>query len=397
VSLRFPRLPGRWDDMTVLWGNSAWDGHRLGAQALAEALAEHGPVLYVDPPRSLAAVGRAGVIELRATLRRPRLTLVSPGLARLSPLGPPAQTRTGVRWVTSWWLERAVRRSVGALDGSVNAVISGYELGRPFGYSGERARIFRASDDFSVGRELGVAVRSTARAQRRLAASADAVVCVSPTLVDVWRRRGFDTILVPNGCDSRRLRDARDLPLPPDIVVPPPIVGFTGLLARRIDFELLIAIAEAGHSLLLVGGGRPNLDREHVGDLLDRPNVQWVGHRPYEEIPGYLGAMAVGVLPYVDSAFNRASFPLKLLEYLAAGLPVVSTDLPSVRWLDTDLVRVANGAREFVAAVEVALAATDDEGERHRRLELAATHDWAERADRYLSIIDRLAQSKRTT
>jgi teichuronic acid biosynthesis glycosyltransferase TuaH len=380
-------VSGNWDDLIVMWGNGPWDGHRLGAQAIAEALSERAPVLYIDPPRSLAAVARAGVTGIRAAAQRPRLSLVSPRLARLSPFGPPAQTRPGVRPATSAWLAHSVRRSISALGGSVRAVISGYLYCRPFGY-GERVRVFRASDDFSVGAELGVPVRYMARAQRRLAASADAVVCVSPTLVDTWRARGYDPVLVPNGCDAERLRRAHCLPVPGDVALRPPIIGLTGLLGNRIDFDLLRAIAERGHSLLIVGGVRPDLDPASISDLLDRQNVQWVGHRSYAELPAYLGAMTVGIVPYADIAFNRASFPLKLLEYLAVGLPVVATDLPSVRWVDTDLIRVANRNLEFADAVEEALAGADDDGERRRRLEFAAQHSWAHRAEDYLAIID---------
>jgi len=215
-------------------------------------------------------------------------------------------------------------------------------------------------------------------------------VCVSPTLADKWRALGYDPVLVPNGCDVERLRPAGELERPADITLPPPIVGYMGQLATRIDFDLLHGVADRGHSVLLVGGARPDLDPRLTRGLLDRPNVQWIGERPYAHVPSYLGAMAVGVLPYADSAFNRASFPLKLLEYLGAGLPAVATDLPSVRWLGTDLVRVGTDRVSFVAAVETALRARDDEGERHRRFMFAAGHSWGSRAAAYLAILARL-------
>jgi glycosyltransferase involved in cell wall biosynthesis len=300
-----------------------------------------------------------------------------------------------MRAVTQRWMAAAVRRSVSSLGGSVRAVISGYLFCHPFGYCGERSRIFRVSDDFSVGSELGIPVGFMTKAQQRLASSADAVVCVSPVLVDTWRAQGYDAWLVPNGCDVDRLRHARDLARPADVTLPEPIVGYTGLLAHRIDIDLLRAVAERGHSLLLVGGIRPDLDPKSISDVLDRPNVRWLGHRPYAEIPKYLGAMTVGIVPYTTSAFNRASFPLKLLEYLAAGLPVVSTDLPAVRWLDTDVVQIATGADDFVAAVDASVATSADEAQRTRRLAFAATHSWASRAADYMRILQRLEQQGR--
>ena len=113
------------------------------------------------------------------------------------------------------------------------------------------------------------------------------------------------------------------------------------------------AIAERGRSLLLVGPKDPAFEPERFSALVQRPNVCWVGLKPFEALPGYLRLIDVGIVPYCDNPFNRGSFPMKTLEYLSAGRAVVSTDLPSVlRWLATDLVTVASGPGEFADAVD---------------------------------------------
>ena len=66
--------------------------------------------------------------------------------------------------------------------------------------------------------------------------------------------------------------------------------------------------------------------------------------RQFQELPSYLRVIDVGLTPYSQSDFNRASFPLKTLEYLAAGRPVVASDLPANRWLDTSHVSIAADA-----------------------------------------------------
>jgi teichuronic acid biosynthesis glycosyltransferase TuaH len=73
--------------------------------------------------------------------------------------------------------------------------------------------------------------------------------------------------------------------------------------------------------------------------------VHYAGMVPAEAVPSYLAVIDVGITPYRDTAFNRASFPLKTLEYLGAGRPVVTTDLPAARWLQADLRSGRNGAR----------------------------------------------------
>jgi teichuronic acid biosynthesis glycosyltransferase TuaH len=97
--------------------------------------------------------------------------------------------------------------------------------------------------------------------------------------------------------------------------------------------------------------------------------------------------MGVGLTPYADTDFNRASFPLKTLEYLANGLPVVSTDLPAVRWLDTDLIEVGTGPEDFASKVREVLSRPFDEAERARRIAFARRHSWTARAEQLLAIL----------
>jgi len=380
--------------MIVVWGSAAWDATRLGSQSIAQALAVDHPVLYVDPAASVARLARDRQL---GEIRAPRLRLIAPDLARLTPLGPPATSRLGPYFgVARTWLGPALRRAVAALEGTVRAVLSGYVTYAPFGLCQERLRVFRASDDFAAGADLiGVNTTRLQRLELALARKADLIVCVSPPLMQKWRALGFDPLLIPNGCDAELLANAQQASRPPDVDLPSPIVGMSGQVSKRIDLRLLEAVADRGHSLLLVGRLRPDLAPAAIASLLERPNVQWVGFRPYEDLPSYLGAMDVGIVPYTNSAFNRASFPLKTLEYLAAGLPVVSTDLPAVRWLDTDLVRVVGDPEAFADAVEQAVQRSDDPGEIARRMAFAAQHSWRERAAEYEAAFARLESGPR--
>jgi teichuronic acid biosynthesis glycosyltransferase TuaH len=105
-----------------------------------------------------------------------------------------------------------------------------------------------------------------------------------------------------------------------------------------------------------------------------------------------MSSAAVGLTPYTDSSFNRASFPLKTLEYLASGLPVVATDNPAARWLDTTLVDVAESAASFAELVQRRLEDPRDH-ERSARRSLAARHTWDVRAR---ALLDTLAQASGT-
>ncbi len=91
------------------------------------------------------------------------------------------------------------------------------------------------------------------------------------------------------------------------------------------------------------------------GPLAGLPNVHVLGARPHAEMPAYVGALDVGLMPYRRTGQTEVGFPMKALEYLAAGLPSVAIDLPELDRL-SDVVRTCAGEAEFVAAVGEALA-----------------------------------------
>jgi len=202
--------------------------------------------------------------------------------------------------------------------------------------------------------------------------------------------------VLANGCDPERYAGVDELPPAAEIRLAPPVAGLVGQLNERLDLDMLAAVADRGRSLLLVGPRyeqRPDT-RRRLDDLLRRPNVQWTGRVPAERLPEYLAAIDVGLTPYADTAFNRASFPLKTLEYLAAGRPVVSTDLPSARWLmngpgprNTELIDLAADAEAFADLVDARLKAPRTPAFAAARRAFASRHSWAARAEELRTLI----------
>lgn len=363
-----------------------WDGNRFPDQHMAERLARFAPVLYVDPPLSVLAPWREP--ELAPALRGPRLRIVRPGLARLTPLGPPGPGRPGTRALALAVTRRAIRSAVRRLGRpDVHTVIAA-SFAPVFGLCGERRRVFYSTDDFVAGAELiKVDREALLREEARQLASVDTVVVCSPGLLDRYRAMGHHPVLVPNGCDDELFARTDEAPLPADVTLPPPVAGFVGHLTERIDVSLLESVAGRGMSVLLVGAPSPSFDLSRLERVLALPNVQAVGRKEFSALPSYLRATDVGLLPYGDTAFNRASFPLKVLEYLAAGRGAVSTGLPAVRWLATDLIDVADTPEAFADAVEAAL-------ERPRTPELAVArqtfahrHGWSRRAEEMARVL----------
>lgn len=353
-----------------------WSVTKLHDRHVAESLAAHAPVLYVDPPLS-HVMARADPV-LRAVVGEPRLRVVGPRIARLTPVVLPFPMRPGMHRVTELLVRRALRRAVAALGATPRAVLSGAPMLDLFGECGERRSVYWAQDDYAaLAHHGGPSARRVREAELRRVAGSDLVVAANPQTEARLRDAGRPVVLVPYGCDTATFGDVDNAPWPADVTLPPPIAGFVGHLNFRTDPSLLEAVADRGISVLLVGPRSGDVDLEA---LLSRPNVAWVGPKPFDGLPSYLRAIDVGLVPYTHCAFNEGSFPLKTLEYLAAGRPVVSTDLPATRWLDTPLVAVADDPATFADAVARMAAEERTPPVVAARRRFAAGHSWDVRA-----------------
>lgn len=201
-----------------------------------------------------------------------------------------------------------------------------------------------------------------------------------------------DLLLVPNGADTDHFARALDpeLPLPADLAaLPRPVIGYVGAVSDWLDQELVSAAARAcpEGSVALVGP----VDTD-VSLLKSLPNVHLPGRRDYRDLPAYLKGFDLAMIPFKINELTRGVNPVKLYEYLAAGLPVVSSDLPEVRPFEP-LVLVARTPEEFTGAINEALGANSPE-KVSARLDEAARHSWQERAQ---VAADAVARARRLT
>ncbi|MBL7524463.1 glycosyltransferase [Frankia sp. CNm7] len=332
-------------DVVVVVSGTSWDGVWSSERQIAERLAAAVEVLWVDPPMSPLTLARdPAARRALAGAGGPRLLRrVRPGITRLTPVVTPGVSRPVLARAADAGVRLAIRAAARRLGARVTAMLVASQAD-VFGAAPASARtVFYCTDDFAAGAGLmGISPLLARRAEWRQVRAADVTVVISEVLARRWRLDGVDTIVVPNGCAAEVFAGIDDVAPAADLGLPGPVAGLVGHVSDRIDRRYLDAVADTGASLLLVGPRDPDYD---LGGLLDRPNVRWTGARPFEALPAYLRVIDVGLTPYADTPFNRASFPLKTLEYLAAGRPVVSTDLPATRWLGTDLITVADTPR----------------------------------------------------
>lgn len=202
---------------------------------------------------------------------------------------------------------------------------------------------------------------------------ADVVLASSRQLWERARQSRPDALLIPNGVEFTAF--AETAPEPFDLaLIPHPIALYAGAIAEWIDTGLLLELArQLPHvSVVIVG---PHIGTELLQHFPWPSNLFCLGHRPYHELPGYLQAASVLLLPFIQSPTTEAVNPCKLWEYLASGRPVVSTPLREVLPLSGTggALTAAPTRRGFIEAVRQAV---EDGRESPLGRVVAQNNDW---------------------
>jgi glycosyltransferase involved in cell wall biosynthesis len=181
-------------------------------------------------------------------------------------------------------------------------------------------------------------------------------------------------------CDHFGKALSDDLAIDPDIAaLPGPVLGYFGVIDERIDYALLAALADAHPewSIAMVGP----LAKIDASTLPRRPNLHWLGGRPYERLPAITKGFAVCLMPFALNAATEYINPTKALEYMAAGRPVVSTALNEVRSNFSSVARIAGGPSEFIELCQKEIRSPSRQ-RILRGLHLAADNTWESIAEK---------------
>jgi glycosyltransferase involved in cell wall biosynthesis len=237
------------------------------------------------------------------------------------------------------------------------------------GMPGEKLAVYYCTDEWS--RFSHVDGARIGKMERALCERADVVFTTARTLWERKRALNPETHLALHGVDHAHFAQALEggTAVPDDLAgTGGPVVGFFGLVHDWIDLSLLAHVAKERPRWTVAVIGKANVD---LAPLAGLPNVRLLGRRPYEELPRYCKAFSVGVMPFALNELTQNVNPIKMREYLSAGLPVVSTDLPEVRGFSRHC-RVAHTPAEFLAACDEAVASDTPELRRQRSAEMAS-------------------------
>ena len=381
-------------EIVVAYGPPWEDPARVSKHHLACYLSQRGRVLYLESPLhpfNLAArPGQAGALwrgtrrcrRITATLWVRRFFTPWPYHSATTLTASRLFNRLGQRWIAV-----QLRRQLVALGMTRPLLIAGLphaiDLLPHVSWSGV---VYHCADEY---RSASGFPPTLPELERELVMAADVVVVTAEALLPERRALNQRTYWVPNGAEVEHFAAARaeQTPLAEELRdLPRPVVGFVGALAEWFDERLVAHAARAlpDWSFVLVGPGR-----ERVPALLWLPNVRVLGPRPYERLPGYLKGFDAAIIPFRDSELARKADPIKFYEYLAAGLPVVATDLPALRRFP-GLVYLASQPPAFVEELKRAVEEDSPERVRQRQAE-AARHGWTARFAELARLIEEAA------
>jgi teichuronic acid biosynthesis glycosyltransferase TuaH len=279
------------------------------------------------------------------------------------------------RVVTESISRRCIEKAVSAASRPPAAVINASPVVQfPSNFGG--TRLLHLTDDWLAAADLiGFPAAYLRHCLQRNLDAADVITAVSAGLAAKMSSfSGRAVGVLPNGCR----RPAGQV----GVSARRPVAALVGQLNERLDMDVLELLAAAGIPLLVIGprtetspGTRHRLDA-----FLSRSTVDWRGSISPGEVKRLLRTAAVGLTPYADTEFNRSSFPLKTLEYLSVGVPVVATDLPSVRGLTCSSLAIAKDHADFLDLVRSALKHSPTDSQREEMRNLALANSWDVRA-----------------
>jgi glycosyltransferase involved in cell wall biosynthesis len=337
----------------IICFSNDWEGDPLSKKHIMQRLGKRNRVLWVNSIGTRNPT--ASMHDFKRVLKKLRdfsqgSRQVDEGIHVFSPLVVPFHGSAAARWVNRkalrWSLRRACRKLGFNNPITWTFVPSSADVA---GSLGELALVYHCVDEYSEF--SGTDKNAILSMEQQLMEKSNCVIVSSDHLYKNKNRYNRNTFLVTHGVDVTHFRKACD---PQTVianeikVLKPPVIGFFGLIADWVDLELIRSLAKS----------RPEWSFALLGKVVTSvklfdgvPNVHLLGQKPYESLPSYAKAFDIAILPFVINELTLATNPLKLREYLAAGLPLVSSALPEAEKLKNFL-HIGRSPEEFLGHIQ---------------------------------------------
>lgn len=362
----------------VTFSHLRWDFVYQRPQHLMSRLAPERPVLFVEEPIVRSGEPSLELVEVSEGVRvaRPSLpmeyTAFGPGQhSALVSLLREQLDRDGWRRFVAWLYTPMAVRVAKALH--------------------PEAIVYDCMDELSGFLGAPPEIRAM---DKELLASAQVVMTGGPSLWKAKRERHSFVHCFPSSVDLDHFNVVgKDLRDPPDQAdLPRPRLGYYGVIDERMDLDILRTLAEERPEwqIVLVGP----VVKIDPDELPQAPNLHYLGQKAYEELPGYLAGWDVALIPFARNSATEYISPTKVLEYMAAERPIVSTPITDVAEPYGDIVHLGERPDEFVRACEHALECSTIEraARRARARRVLSRTSWDDTARRMDEIVQSITE-----
>ncbi len=381
--------PAPGERMTVVFFGNDWGAeNRTSSHHIARWLGRRHRVLYVECPglRAPSASGRDLKKAFRKVIRALRgPTAVPEGLSVMTLFQLPFHGSRSVRWLNCRLGRAALRLHL--WRAGIRQPVLWFmvpHVGYLAGGLGAALSVYYCIDDYAslpnVDRE------AVARMDEALTRRADLVFVASDTLVPAKRALNPRVLASPHGVDVEHFAraGAPETEVPGDLrALPHPVIGFFGLIEAWIDLGLVAWLAEQRPHWSFALIGRVAVPEAQIPR---RANLHYFGWRPYDSLPAYGKGFDAAIIPYHLTPQVLHANPIKLREYLAMGVPVVSVRTPEIAKFGA-VVRIADTREEFLGALDAALGSTEPPAKALERQRAVEAMSWDARLQQVESAV----------
>jgi glycosyltransferase involved in cell wall biosynthesis/SAM-dependent methyltransferase len=216
------------------------------------------------------------------------------------------------------------------------------------------------------------------------------IVTYSGLKLNEYLKHRTNILYLPNAARGEDFIDAYKLPIPARLEKltskGKPIIGYYGALAEWVDLRLIrqLAFQHPEWEFLIIGKSWVD-----ISSIQNVANITYLGPVPYAELPALAQVFNVAIIPFKVDELTDCVSPIKLFEYCALGLPVITTPYYEVTQYQEPFIRFANNAEEFSQAIQEILAEGKSEVTHEASLEFAQKHQWRSRIERVENRLER--------
>jgi len=387
----------------VCIGLPAWEGNYLKSTVmLMRELSFNHRVLYVEYPFTfkdllMGLTKRKAAPVARILGLKPRLRNLSSRQSQklqvltLPPILPVNWSKVNIVYnvlmkINAHIIRRSVRRAINKTGLKDVTVINAFNPGlgvRLENSFNERKLFYYCYDEISQARW---ASKHGAWEEKQFLKNVDGVIVSSQGLFSAKSKINNNCYLIKNGVDIELFTKAREIKTAIDNQADKrkKVIGFLGTFDDRIDLDLLKLLVKELPEIQLMIVGRV-LDTKAKIELEQYDNVLFSGPKTTEEIPEVAAEFDIGIIPFVKNKFTRNIYPMKVNEYLAMGLPVITTNFAPLSEFGK-IIYIAKNYKEFFECIKYALTEEDVNVE-IKRVQYAAKNTWSTRARKFSELI----------